>query len=312
MTPYCLYGETVYSDMDLFNRAVPPTAVAPGERHALNFRRLPEDIALPQLPEATFLARTRHREVWLHSDHQPGSNVQGQWWRMRVAGLVDFYWSSGEPDVYYQVEAACSAELLVFWFVHIVLPFYLALERSYDFIHAAAVEVDESPVLFIAPSAGGKSTLGDFFLQRGHQMLSDDKVATLLHDGTFYAVPSHPHHRPFRQVEVLGHPIERFATRARPIHACYVLERDEPHSATCITELQGFRKFEQLAPHYLFEFDFLLERRLHWLARLADRTRVFRVRRPWNLARMPEVYEVICQHSRSLTQIDSSYQTKLG
>ena len=49
----------------------------------------------------------------------------------------------------------CSQALLAFWFVHIFLPMYLTLERGWDFIHAAAVEVDNRPILFIAPSTGG-------------------------------------------------------------------------------------------------------------------------------------------------------------
>ena len=53
--------------------------------------------------------------------------------------------------------------------------------------------------------------------------------------------------------------------------------------------------------HYLFGFDFLKEQRLRWLASLADQSLVFRVRRPWNLERMHDVYEAICKHSRSLS-----------
>jgi hypothetical protein len=219
---------------------------------------------------------------------------------MDLDGLVSFYWRGGEPTLFYRAEAECTKELLVFWFVHVFLPLYLSLEKGYDFIHAAAVEVDDEPILFIAPSTGGKSTLGDYFLKRGHPMLSDDKVATLLHEGKFFAVPSHPHHRPFRQVEVLGYPIENFARRARPIHACYILEQGEPDSTVCITEIEGFRKFEELSPNYLFDIPFLREQRLRWLASLADQALVFRVRRPWNLERMHEVYEAICAHSRSL------------
>lgn len=302
MIQHCLYGVMVFSDFPLFDRPVPLTAVAPGEHQALNFKQLPDGSELPKLTEATFLAKTRHRELWLHSNQPIGPSTVGQQWQMGVSGLVNFYWCGGDSTLYYRSEQACGRELLVFWFVHIFLPLYLALERGYDFIHAAAVEVDEAPVLFIAQSTGGKSTLGDFFLQRGHPMLSDDKVATLPHQGTFYAVPSHPHHRPFRQVEVLGYPVECFATCARPIHACYLLERGEPDSRTCITEIQGFRKFEELMPNYLFEFDFLKRQRLHWLASLADQCLVFRVRRPWSLERIPEVYEAICQHSRRLAR----------
>ncbi len=300
MIEHCLYGIKVFSDSALFDRPVPLTAVAPGERQAIEFIRMPDTGELPEMPEAFFLAQTRYRELWLHSDRPLGRSFPGQPWRMEVAGLVNFYWCGGEPTLYYQSEQECTQELLVFWFVHIFLPLYLALERGYDFIHAAAVEVADKPVLFIAPSTGGKSTLGDYFLKQGHPMLSDDKVATFLHEDKFFAVPSHPHHRPFRQVEVLGYPVKHFATCAKPIHACYLLERGEPDSDVEITEVTGFRKFEELLPHYLYSFQFLQQQRLRWLAQLTNQSLIFRVRRPWNLGRQHEVYHAICTHSRSL------------
>ena len=131
-------------------------------------------------------------------------------------------------------------------------------------------------------------------------MLSDDKIATFLQDGHYYAVPSHPHHRPYREYEVLGYPVELFAEKARPIHAFYVLEPAEPDAGIDITEITGFRKFEELLPNYLYSFRFLQEQRLRWLAQLADQSLVFRVSRPWDLDRMQEVYEAICAHARSL------------
>ncbi len=99
---------------------------------------------------------------------------------------------------------------------------------------------------------------------------------------------------------MLGYPVEPFAERARPIHAFYVLEAAEPEADIEITEVTGFRKFEQLLPNYLFSFSFLQAQRLRWLAGLADQSLVFRVRRPWDLERMHEVYEGICLHSRGL------------
>lgn len=296
-----MYGVKVFSDFALFGRPLPVTAVAPGEHQALNFIQLPDAARLPELPEALLLYQAHGRELWLYSDRSPGCSVPGQSWQMAVAGLVSFQWHGGEPTLYYQAGQACTQELLVFWFVHLVLPLYLTLERSYDFIHAAAVEVADEPILFIAASTGGKSTLGDYFLKRGHPMLSDDKVATYFHQGKFFAVPSHPHHRPFRQAEVLGYPVENFARCARPIHACYLLEQGAPEVNVRITEIKGFRKFEELLPNYLFSFQFLKEQRLRWLAQLADQSLVFRVRRPWDMARMQEVYEAICAHSRAIS-----------
>ena len=300
MIEHCLYGVKVYCDFPLFDRPVPVSAVAPGEHAALELRRTADDSAPPDYAESTPLYTTHGRELILHTDRELARSVAGQPWCLEVENVVSFTWVGGESTITYQLHPEGIQALLVFWFVHIFLPLQLTLERGYDFIHSAAVEIAGRPVLFIAPSTGGKSTLGDYFLKQGHAMLSDDKVATFLYEDEFWAVPSHPHHRPFREFEVLGNPVENFAASARPIHAFYLLEAGEPDSAINISEVEGFRKFEQLLPNYLFGFRFLQQQRMQWLAGLADQSQVFRVQRPWSLERMQEVYEAICAHSRSL------------
>ena len=241
---------------------------------------------------------THGRELCLHTDRELARSASGQPWCLEVKDVVRFAWEGADPVIYYQLQEEGTQPLLVFWFVHIFLPLHLTLERGWDFIHGAAVEVDEQPIMFIAPSMGGKSTLADYFLKQGHPMLSDDKVATFLQEGHYYAVPSHPHHRPFRQFEVLGHPVEHFAAQARPIHAFYVLAQAEPDAEIEISEVTGFRKFEELLPNYLFSFSFLQEQRLRWLAQLADQSLVYRMSRPWDLGRMHETYEAICAHTK--------------
>jgi hypothetical protein len=238
--------------------------------------------------------------VFLSTDRELAASVSGQPWCLEVEGVVSFTWTGSDPLIRYRVHDDGSWPLLVFWFVHMFLPLFLTLERGYDFIHAAAVEVDDRPILFVAHSTGGKSTLGDYFLKQGHPMLSDDKVATFLQQDRFHAIPSHPHHRPFREFEVLGYTVEPFARRSHPIHAFYLLSRAEPDAGVEITEVTGFRKFEELLPNYLYNFGFLQVQRMNWLARLADHSLMFRVSRPWSLGRMPEVYEAICAHSREL------------
>ena len=138
MIEHCLYGVKVLSDFDLFGRPVSLSAVAPGEHQALNFLQLPDTGDLPELSEALPLYQSRGRILSLNSDRVLGRSVSVQPWRMGVSGLVDFHWRGGEPTLYYQPKQACTQELLVFWFVHIFLPLYLAVERGYDFIHAAA------------------------------------------------------------------------------------------------------------------------------------------------------------------------------
>jgi hypothetical protein len=177
---------------------------------------------------------------------------------------------------------------------------YLALERNYDFIHCAGVEIEEQPVLFIAPSMGGKSTLADYFLKRGHALLTDDKAGTFFHDGKFYVTPSHPHHRPYRQSEVLGDRVERFASKTGPILALYLLEQGTPASALDISEVIGYQKFQEIMPNYLHGFPFMKARRMRWLASLVDQVHVYRVRRPWDLACQREVYDSVCAHVATL------------
>jgi hypothetical protein len=154
--------------------------------------------------------------------------------------------------------------------------------------------------MFIAPSMGGKSTLADYFLKGGHALLTDDKAGTFFHDGKFYVTPSHPHHRPYRQSEVLGDPVERFASSTKPVLAFYLLEQGAADSAVNIQEVTGFKKFEELMPNYLHGFHFMQARRMRWLASLADQVRVFRVCRPWSIERMGEVYDATCAHAREV------------
>lgn len=302
MVDHCLYGVRVVSDFDLFGRPVPLTATAPGEHDTLRLENAGTGEAVDALSNAIPLFSNHGRDLLLLTDRPLALSVGGQPWNLEVRDVVSLSWTGGDPTVRYRLHNEGTRELLVFWFVHIFLPLHLTLERGWDFIHAAAVEIDDNTVLFVAPSTGGKSTLGDYFLKRGHPMLADDKVATFLHEGDYWAVPSHPHHRPFRKFEVLGYPIENFAAQSGPVHAFYALEAAEPDSRVEISEVEGFRKFENLLPHYLFSFRFLKEQRMRWLAQLADKSRLFRVKRPWNLDRMHDVYDAICAHSRSVSE----------
>ncbi|MFK8046807.1 MAG: hypothetical protein AB8B81_00095 [Halioglobus sp.] len=300
MIEHCLYGLRVFCDQPLFDTAIEVSAFAPGGQTAIYLKSLPAESVPPELGERNSLYSTHGRPLWLCSDRVFAQSSPGQRWCLEVDSLVHFHWVGDAQTVYYQLYEGCDKALLVFWFVHIFLPLFLTLERSYDFIHGSAIEIEEKPVLFLAPSMGGKSTLADYFLTRGHALLSDDKVATFFHKGDFIAVPSHPHHRPYREREVLGYPVENFASSAGPVSAIYLLEKGEQDSVTTISEVFGYRKFEQLLPHYLFSFRFLQKQRLSWLAQLADESLVFTVTRPWDLARMEDVYSAICKHAKSL------------
>ncbi|MHC3994485.1 hypothetical protein ACXWTF_06610 [Thiomicrolovo sp. ZZH C-3] len=238
------------------------------------------------------------RNVYLYSDRLFDGSDYGQPWCYEVKDVVTFYWVGGERTLYYELQACGSAALLAFWFIHLVLPLYFTLEEMYDFFHAGAVEIDGKPILFIAPSMGGKSTLTDYFIRQGHTLISDDKVATFIESGHFIAVGAHPYHRPYRKFEELGYHVTDFMTDFSPISAFYVLEKADAGAAVMIEEIKGFHKFEALLPNYLFLFSFLKAKRLKYLSTLLNQVRVYTITVPHDLDRLSEVHNAICTHRR--------------
>lgn len=144
------------------------------------------------------------RELKLLSDREFAPAVQNQRWAFDVKDVVTFVWYSGTLEVEYISHENFTEELLEYWCMHLMLPLFFTIEETYDFLHAGAVEVEEKSILFMANSFGGKSTLTDFFLKKGHTLISDDKVGIFKKQEGFLLVPSHPHHRPYRERETLG------------------------------------------------------------------------------------------------------------
>ena len=240
------------------------------------------------------------RRVYLYSDRLFDGSEEGQPWQYEVKDVVSFFWSGGERTIRYELHGNGTPQLLAFWFVHLLLPLYMTLEEMYDFFHAGAVEVEGRPILFIAPSMGGKSTMTDHFIRQGHPLVSDDKVPTFVRDGKFMAVGSHPYHRPYRKFENLGYRVDAFTEHFKPIHAFYALEGADADADILITEIKGFAKFDTLLPNYLYMFSWLKPRRLKYLSQMLNSIRVFRVQVPWDKERLDEVHDLICRHSGEL------------
>lgn len=299
MIEHRLYGVQVNSHFSLFEHCRDLAQLAPGNDEPIWLQQANPEEPMGPFVESSPLYSTQGRELLIRTDRSLKASVAGQPWMVDVLGVVSFTWYGGDNRIFYHCENQVELALVAFWFVHVFLPLYLTLERSYDFIHSAAVEVDGSPLLFAAPSTGGKSTLADYFLQQGHALLSDDKVATFFHKGRYWALPSHPHHRPWREVEVIGTPVDNFFSKPAPLQSFYLLEADDAESDVEIVEVHGFRKFESLLPNFLFDFGYLRDQRMRSLAQLADQSRVFRLRRPWDIGRMGEVYESVCAQVRS-------------
>ena len=240
------------------------------------------------------------RDIYLYSDREFDGSDIGQPWCYEVKDIVRFYWVSGEREIYYELDEKGDIDLLGFWFIHLLLPLYLTLENMYDFLHAGAVEIDGKPILFIAPSMGGKSTMTVYFIKQGHPLISDDKVPIFIENDKFMAVGSHPYHRPYRKFEELGYGVENFTDRFKPIHVFYALESADGDAKFRIDEIKGFEKFDTLLPNYLYMFFWLRPERLKYLSSMLNSIKVFRVQVPWDMERLGEVHDVICKHSEKI------------
>ena len=241
------------------------------------------------------------RNVYLHSDRliNDGSKI-GQPWCYEVRDVVRLYWQGGDKTIYYELDDKGDVDLLGFWLFHQFLPIYMTLENMYDFIHAGAVEIEGKPILFIAPSMGGKSTLTDYFIKQGHVLVSDDKVPIFIEDGKFMATGSHPYHRPYRDYEVLGYRAENFTREFKPIQAFYVLEKIGAKDNTAIEEIKGVEKFNILLSQYLYTVGFNRARHMKQVTTMLGTIRIFKVKIPWNMERLGEVYEAILQHNKRI------------
>ncbi|RLA76112.1 MAG: hypothetical protein DRG30_03560 [Epsilonproteobacteria bacterium] len=292
MRSITLYGTEIKSDIEFDLDFSDDTEV----RYELDLSSNPPSHIKESITCGFLLYHAHGRKVYLYSDRIFDGSDAGQPWCYEVKDIVRFYWTGGERSIYYELDEKGDISLLSFWFTHLLLPLYITLENMYDFLHAGAVEVEGKAILFIAPSMGGKSTMTDYFIQQGHTLISDDKVATFIKDDNFMAVGSHPYHRPYREFEDLGYRVEDFATSFKPIHLFYELKGVDGDADITIEEIKGYQKFDTLLPNYLYSFSYLRPFRLKYLSGMLNNTKVFRVEVPWSMKRLGEVYDMICEH----------------
>lgn len=251
----------------------------------------PDDAATRKI--ATFEAHGR--TVTIRSDRALAQNAAEQPWSYDIEGVATFYWRGGEQCIGYVLREQGTPALLGFWLIHLQLPFYLMLEGVYDFLHAGAVAVDRKTVLFMAPSMGGKSTMTDYFVRQGHSLISDDKVATYIENGTFKLAPSHAYRRPYRAPETLGNHATDAGHDFKTIDIIVILRAGGKEDVVSVRPIEGYQKFHAVYPNYLFAFPFLKKQRIQYLTGMLNGVKVFEVDVPWDKQRIDEVYRTICE-----------------
>lgn len=219
-------------------------------------------------------------------------------WALEVKDVTTLIWDGVDKKIIYIKGKNYTPRRLQFWIFHTFFPIVLELEQIYRILHVGAVEIEGKPVLFSAFSFGGKSTLTDYFIKKGHIMLSDDSIAIDKQGDVYYAIASYPFHRPYREVETLGYMVKNFATERKPLHAVYVLEKGEPNASVEIYELKGIEKFK--AFHYtpFIDFSSMKKERFDFFTEMAKHIPVYKIIIPWNLERLNEVYKKIVCHTK--------------
>jgi len=214
-------------------------------------------------------------------------------WALDIKDVLTLIWDAHNQNIIYIKGKNYTTERLCFWIYHTFFPLVLELKQKYHILHVGSVEIEGKPILFSAPSFGGKSTLTDYFIRKGHAMLSDDTMAIDKHGDTYYAIPSYPFYRPYRKVETLGYPVENFVTEPKPLHTIYILEKNEPDAKVEIVEIKGIEKFKAINHSSFVDIYFMKQRRFIFFTEMARHIPVYKVKIPWDLKRLDEVYKAI-------------------
>ena len=244
------------------------------------------------------LVNNQNRRVSITSNKPFLDNQTNQIINFLVEDIVTFSVEKNQNIIYYKIEKEGTESLVRYWLSHTFLPIIFTLENIYYFLHAGAVEIDSKPILFVADSFGGKSTLTDFFIKKNHTMISDDKVAAYMKNEIIYAVPSYPYHRPYRKVEDLGIYIENFAKENKPISKIYNLIKSNKDDKITINEIRGIKKFIALRYATDIELEVNNKSRFDMLSNIANKIKVYDITIPWDLDRLEEVYQTIIEHNK--------------
>lgn len=247
------------------------------------------------LPYKLTLNNNQLRKIEIQSD-KPFENIQkNQILSFIVEDVVTLISKIESNEISFFKGKKGSDKLIEYWLYHTFFPILLTFESKYYFLHAGAVEIENTPVLFIADSFGGKSTLTDFFIKKGHTMISDDKVATFEKDNMIFSVPSYPYHRPYRKMEDLGLFVENFAEESKPINCILNLVKSDDNSDIIFNKISGLEKFKALK--YATDIDLPInqKQRFKALTNITNKVDIYDITIPWDLNRLEEVYQAILE-----------------
>ncbi len=245
------------------------------------------------LPYKLTLNNNQLRKIEIQSDKPFNIIQKNQSLSFIVEDVVTFVSKIDSNEIFFIKDKLGNTTLIKYWLYHTFFPILLTFESKYYFLHAGAVEIENMPVLFIADSFGGKSTMTDFFIKKGHTMISDDKVGTYEKENMIFSVPSYSYHRPYRKMEDLGLYVENFAKESKAINCILNLVKADENSDIFINKISGINKFKVLK--YATDIDLPINQknRFQALTNIANKVDIYDITIPWDLNRLEEVYQTI-------------------
>ena len=219
-------------------------------------------------------------------------------WAFEVKDTLILFWDNKKKEILYIEKKNYNFSKLLFWLLHTFFPIVLEFENSYKILHVAGVEVEDKPILFLAPSYGGKSTLTNHFLTKGHKLVSDDSVGVKKIGKSYYVTPSHPYYRPYRKVGDLGLIAKQFSIDTKPLSSIYLLKRVDKLDSVNISKIYGIEKFKTLYMSSFVAFDFMREQRFEFFSEMARDITLYSVAIPWDIDRLDDVYNAIIAHEK--------------
>jgi hypothetical protein len=214
-----------------------------------------------------------------------------------IEGVGQFHLCPEQREICCTLMPETGAEAARYWLMHFIVPVYLLLDARFDFLHGSAVDIEGGAVAFLADAMGGKSTLANFFVEQRHALVTDDHLGLFRENG-FFAVPSVPFVRPYRRLEDLGNPVERFAQKPLPLRAIYMLELGE--AGARVVPLPGAPAVAALARNRRLvlsrDYSALTKERFSRLTSMTSQIPIAKLCVPRDLSRLSEVYQAVLSH----------------
>jgi hypothetical protein len=242
---------------------------------------------------------------------------------LRFHGHLDFEVDRHGRRITCAARCGVAPETVGHLLIDHVLPRVLNL-RGREALHASAVLTPDGAVAFTGPSGSGKSTVAAELVRAGCAVLADDCLVIEEHDGRFRAVPAYPGLRLWNDaIERLfpgtgRHPVVAdysdkrrvsldgtvaLDRRSYPLRRVHVLGEPSGRDAETAPARRDLGLRDALAEliRRAFRFDVgdrtMLERQLHFFARLAAAVPVSRLEMPHGLHRLADLELLALEHA---------------